>query len=71
MKIQIDEQEIGEAVQCYLSKQGVNVDSYSLEFNVIAGRSDSGPRVEITMTKLAVAEPIEEAAPVAPFSQQD
>ncbi len=54
MKITIDEKEINSAVECYLAKQGVNVDAYDLTINVNAGRSDSGPRIEIDMTQKEV-----------------
>ena len=51
MKIQIDEHEIAEAVECYLARQGVAIDQYDLTINVIAGRTETGPRVEINMEK--------------------
>jgi len=67
MKIQIDEKEIGEAVSCYLDKQGVDTGSYNLSFDVIAGRGDSGPRVEIALEKLEQQIPSEPIAREVPF----
>ena len=70
MKIQLDETEIGEAVECYLSKQGVNTGSYDLSFNVIAGRTDTGPRVEINMIKKDERKTdIPDEEPVIPFQK--
>jgi len=54
MKIEIDSKEIGEAVRCYLERQGVNVSSYDLTFNVVAGRNEVGPRIEIALDKVEV-----------------
>jgi len=75
MKIEIDSKEIGEAVTCYLNKQGVNVESYDLSFNVVAGRNDVGPRIEIALER--VAEPVLDTEEVtaevlaAPFGSKE
>ena len=54
MKIQIDEIEISEAIECYLEKQGINISEYNLEIDVNAGRGEYGPRIEISMEKREV-----------------
>ncbi len=71
MKITIDEKEINSAVECYLAKQGVNVAAYDLTINVNAGRSDSGPRIEIDMTQKEVVESMEPAVKTgSPFDDK-
>lgn len=71
MKITIDEKEINSAVECYLAKQGVNVDAYDLNINVNAGRADSGPRIEIDMTQKEVVESFEDAVKTgSPFDDK-
>ena len=69
MKITIDSGEIESAVECYLARQGVAVDSYELTIQVTAGRADSGPRIEIDMVQKL--EPIEDVVPKAPFGSED
>ena len=70
MKIQIDEREIGEAVQCYLERQGVNISAYTLDYTVIAGRSDAGARVEINLTKVDAVQ-VAELDPVLEDSEEE
>lgn len=69
MKITIDSGEIESAVECYLARQGVAVDSYELTIQVTAGRADSGPRIEIDMVQKTEQE--EYTPSKAPFGSEE
>ncbi len=49
----------------------MNVSSYDLTFNVVAGRADSGPRVEITLGKKDVEEPLGPQVRTRPFGEAE
>ena len=59
MKIQINDKEIEEAVICYLEKQGINTKAQKVSIDVISGRGDTGPRVDINLEpKITIEESI-------------
>jgi hypothetical protein len=63
MKIQINSKEIEEAVICYLEKQGINTQTQVVTVDVVSGRGDVGPRVDIHLEpKTTNEEPINREA---------
>jgi len=50
MKITIGKNEIEEAVECYLSKKGLDLEQYDLDIKMIVGRTDDA-RIEIDLNQ--------------------
>lgn len=65
MNIVLNNKEQIEAVEAYLTQKGFDVSSYDVNVKTIAGRGDSGTRIEVELNEKtseveeAIAKPIE------------
>jgi len=53
MKVILGKEEIADAVECYLAKQGLNTDIFDLDVRIAVSRSSEDNKIEVEMTKIA------------------
>ncbi len=64
MKIILEKAEVENAVQCYLSREGIDTDKYDLDIKIVVSRSSEDTKIEVDLNQVEEAEvPVEEEAP--------
>ena len=77
MKVTLMKEEIAEAVECYLAKQGMATESFDLDVKIVVSRSSEDSKIEVEMNKRdtscdAPSEPMaKEAEPELPFGSSE
>jgi len=68
MKIILGKNEVENAIQCYLSREGINTDKYDLDIKIVVTRSSDDTKIEVDMETKKVIDPaiIAETDPVSP-----
>ena len=59
MKIILGKQEVEEAIECYLTREGINTAKYELDIKIVVSRSSEDTKIEVDMNQ--VPKPIVEA----------
>ena len=60
MKIILGKSEVENAIQCYLSREGINTDKYDLEIKIVVSRSSEDTKIEVDLHQVNGV--VEEAA---------
>jgi len=78
MKITLGKDEIADAVECYLARQGLKTDGFDLDVRIVVSRSSEDNKIEVDMVQKEICnnipnEPIarEDKPFQAPFDTQD
>ena len=77
MKVTLMKEEIAEAVECYLAKQGMATESFDLDVKIVVSRSSEDSKIEVEMNKKdepsdVPSGPIaREAEPEVPFGSSE
>ena len=77
MKVTLVKEEIAEAVECYLARQGMATESFDLDVKIIISRSSEDSKLEVEMSKKDTSndvpsEPVvREAEPELPFGASE
>ncbi len=77
MKIILGKQEVEEAIECYLTREGINTGKYDLDIKIVVSRSSDDTKIEVDMEQRS--EPVVNAeiaietdpAPSSPFGDVD
>ena len=77
MQVILDRSEVKEAIQCYLSREGIDTDKYDLDIKIVVSRSSEDTKIEVEMNQKEVIvsdvevpaymETVEVANPGSPF----
>jgi hypothetical protein len=67
MKIILGKIEVEDAIECYLSKQGLNTSVYDLDIKIVVSRSNDDTKIEVDLTKNE--NEIEQAFPTEPMNR--
>jgi len=62
MKIILEKNEVENAVQCYLSREGIDTDKYDLDIKIIVSRSSDDTKIEVDLNQMPKPE-VETFAP--------
>ena len=63
MKIILEKAEVENAVQCYLSREGIDTDKYDLDIKIVVSRSSEDTKIEVDLNQTeSVAEEVETPA---------
>ncbi len=68
MKIILGKDEVENAIECYLTREGINTGKYDLDIKIVVSRSSDDTKIEVDMDPKKVIEPtsIAETDPVSP-----
>ena len=68
MKIILGKNEVENAIECYLTREGINTGKYDLDIKIVVSRSSDDTKIEVDMDPRKVIEPsiIAEMDPVSP-----
>ncbi len=77
MKIILGKQEVEEAIECYLTREGINTGKYDLDIKIVVSRSSDDTKIEVDMEQRS--EPVVNAGnaietdsvPGSPFGDKD
>ncbi len=61
MKIILGKQEVENAIECYLTREGINTKKYDLDIKIVVSRSSDDTKIEVDMDQKS--EPVAEEAP--------
>ncbi|RLA57508.1 MAG: hypothetical protein DRQ78_13410 [Epsilonproteobacteria bacterium] len=80
MKIILGKNEVENAIECYLKREGINTAKYDLDIKIVVSRSSEDTKIEVDLNQVAeqpVAETeetpayMEETAGGSPFGEKD
>ncbi len=54
MLITLDKNEVQSAIQCYLSREGIDTDKYDLDIKIVVSRSSEDTKIEVEMNQKKV-----------------
>ena len=54
MLITLDKNEVQSAIQCYLSREGIDTDKYDLDIKIVVSRSSEDTKIEVEMNQREV-----------------
>jgi len=54
MQVILDKEEVREAVQCYLSREGIDTNKYDLDIKIVVSRSSDDTKIEVDMNQKEV-----------------
>ncbi len=78
MKIILGKQEVENAIECYLTREGINTGKYDLDIKIVVSRSSDDTKIEVDMDQKS--EPVIDEAPAymdevsetgSPFGDKD
>ncbi|MCD6434877.1 MAG: hypothetical protein J7L15_00590 [Clostridiales bacterium] len=52
MKIIVGKSEVENAIQCYLSREGINTDKYDLDIKIVVSRSSEDTKIEVDLNQI-------------------
>jgi len=52
MKIILGKQEVEEAIECYLTREGINTAKYDLDIKIVVSRSSDDTKIEVDLNQV-------------------
>ena len=52
MKIILGKNEVENAIECYLTREGINTGKYDLDIKIVVSRSSEDTKIEVDMTQV-------------------
>ena len=52
MKIILGKNEVENAIECYLTREGINTAKYDLDIKIVVSRSSEDTKIEVDMTQV-------------------
>ena len=66
MKIILGKNEVENAIECYLTREGINTGKYDLDIKIVVSRSSDDTKIQVDMEQRVEPASIAEIDPVSP-----